>query len=121
MFCSPLDLRADKPGQWVLLRDLIWDDGWRIVVPAGFKTDLASIPRLFRWLLQQNGASRKAAVLHDHCYVTQPFSRAKADELFRKALIAEGLSQAAALIYWIGVRLGGSIAWANYARRQCAR
>ena len=111
MFCSPLDLRADKPGQWVLLRDLIWDDGRRIVVPAGFKTDLASIPRAFRWLLQQNGPSRKGAVLHDFAYRSHMMTRAKADALFKKALQVEGVNPVGCWLYWAGVRIGG---WAAF-------
>ena len=111
MFLTPLDLRADKPGHWVLLRELIWDDGVRIVVPAGFVTDLASIPRAFRWLLQQNGASRKAAVLHDFLYRTHRMTRKDSDAMFKKALAAEGVNPVGGWLYWAGVRVGGRMAF----------
>lgn len=111
MFTTPLRLEADRPGYWVLLSPLIWDGEERYEVPAGFITDLASIPRVFRWLLEQNGGSRRAAVLHDYLYRTHVTSRAQADELFSKALKAEGVNPIGGFLYWAGVRLGG---WAVY-------
>ena len=41
--------------------------GQEIIVPAGFFTDLASVPRLFRWLVPvANAKNRKAAIVHDY-------------------------------------------------------
>lgn len=112
MFTTPLRLEATRPGYWVLLADLIWhSDTERIVVPAGFVTDLASIPRPLRGILQQNGVSRRPAVLHDHLYTTQSRPRAEADEIFRRALAAEGMGGPGRFAYWAGVRLGGWLAW----------
>lgn len=116
MFTTPLDLRAQLPGRWVLLRDLIWHDEQRITVPAGFVTDLASIPRPFRGVLNQNGNSRRPAVLHDWLYSTQTLSRAAADGIFRTALIAEGMGRIGATVYWAGVRAGGWVAWGGKSR-----
>lgn len=116
MFCTELEVREYDPGRWVLVKPLRWDDGERaITVPAGFVTDLASIPRCFRGVLNQNGASRKAAVLHDYCYAAwlydertgRGMTRAEADALFRRALAACGVGTLARRIYWSGVRLGG--------------
>lgn len=112
MFLTPLRLEASKPGLWVLLSPLIWDDGEaRYEVPTGFITDLASIPRAFRWLLEQNGGSRRAAVLHDYLYRSQRTTRAEADALFRKALAREDVNAFGRFLYWAGVRAGGWIAW----------
>ena len=112
MFLTPLELRADrKPGHWILLRDLIWHGAQYVVVPKGFVTDLASIPRGLRWLLQQNGNSRRAAVLHDFLYATQPFTRAEADGIFRAALKAERVVGIGRGLYWAGVRVGGWLPW----------
>jgi len=36
-----------------------------ITIPAGFSTDLASVPRIFWWFLPPTGAYEKAAVVHD--------------------------------------------------------
>jgi hypothetical protein len=40
----------------------------RIVVPIGFETDFASIPRLFWGLINPSGQHSKAAVIHDYMY-----------------------------------------------------
>lgn len=115
MFVTPLRLEAERPGYWVLLYPLVWqDEETRYEVPAGFVTDLASIPRAFRWLLQQNGGSRKASVLHDWAYRTHVLDRSAADALFRKALAAEGVGGIGRFLYWSGVRVGGWVAYRNY-------
>lgn len=112
MFTTPLRLEATRPGHWVLLSDLIWHaDSERIVVPAGTSTDLASIPRPFRGILNQNGNSRRPAVLHDHLYVTRSVPRSEADAIFRRALAAEGIGAGGRFIYWASVRMGGWVAW----------
>lgn len=112
MFTTPLQLEASRPGHWVLLSDLIWhSDTERIVVPAGTSTDLASIPRPLRGILNQNGNSRRPAVLHDYLYSTQLRSRAEADAIFQRALAAEDMGALGRFTYWFGVRLGGWLAW----------
>lgn len=40
----------------------------RIIVPAGFETDFASIPRIFWVILPPFGQYTKAAVVHDFMY-----------------------------------------------------
>ncbi len=111
---SDLVVKANgAPGRWVLDEPLIWElDNTSILeVPAGFKTDLASIPPPFRNILNVNGRSRRAAVLHDYLYKTKEKPRAKCDLLFRQGLIAEGMSRLGAYTYWLGVRAGG---WVYY-------
>lgn len=118
MFTTPLRLEATKPGHWRLLSDLTWDgDDFKHTVKEGTETDLASIPRLLRWLLQQNGSSRRPSVLHDDLYRTQIVPRAKADEIFRQALNADGVIVPGQFLYWAGVRVGGWIAWRSHAKK----
>jgi hypothetical protein len=90
----PLEI-GDKPEQWVLHEDCIYqsdlkgDDGLvaLVVVPKGFETDLASIPRLFRLLMPKNGRHRAAAIIHDYlCRLKLDFSRVTADKIFREAM-----------------------------------
>lgn len=115
MFTTALELRDHRPNEWVLLAQLRWREGDKeIIVPPGFITDLASIPRPLRGALNVNGRSRKAAVLHDWGYCMQWASRKEMDELFRRALIAEGMHPAVARSYWLGVRAGG---WIYFNRR----
>lgn len=112
MFRSPLDLRAHTPGEWVLLADLEWKGDTDVTVPAGFITDLASIPQLFRNILDVNGPSRRAAVLHDWLYCVQSMSRKEADQVFLTALKSEGVGWLSH-VYYRAVRIGGRQAWAN--------
>jgi hypothetical protein len=74
-FTNPLDLRImdksrDGLGMFQLLTSFVYEvgelgSGDRVVVPAGFVTDLATIPRWARPFMMQAGRSGKAAVLHD--------------------------------------------------------
>jgi hypothetical protein len=121
MFTSWLDLRSYADREWIVLADLEWrSEHAHVVVPRGFVTDLASIPRPLRGLLDVNGPSREPAVLHDWLYCHQqdaagnPVTRAWADELFRLALARAGVSLATRTLYWSGVRLGG---WRYWGRR----
>lgn len=73
-------------------------------VPVGFRTDFASVPRAFVWLLPRYGAYSQAAILHDyllHCDIT---SRRDADGLFRRAMRELGVSVARRWLMWAAVR-----------------
>ncbi len=114
MFSTELLLQASGPDFWIVQAPLQWweDDGQSITVPIGFRTDLASIPRLFRNLpfLDPNGVSRRPAVLHDYLYSKQ-ITRMSADYKLFKALRAEGASYMTAWTFWAAVRAFG---WASY-------
>lgn len=114
-FMTPLDLRAYKPDEWVLLLALIYlaKDGKRYIAPRGFITDLASIPRLLRALFDINGQSRAPAVLHDFLYCMHYTTRAEADALFLEALEAAGVGWATRWSMYLGVRSGGWIYWSK--------
>lgn len=101
-FLAPLRLEAHSANTWKLTHELIYlsKDSRLHRVPVGFKTDLASIPRLARVLIPINGKHRSAAVLHDFFYELKGkvkgrvVSRAEADNLFLEAMESEGVS------YW---------------------
>jgi hypothetical protein len=82
-----------------------------ISVPRGFITDLASIPRLLRPVLDQNDASRAPAVLHDYLYCGQFTSRAAADLLFLEALQRAGISRIKRYAMYAAVRTFGRSYW----------
>lgn len=118
VFTSELTLRAYEPNEWVVVQDLRWVEllgpaqtPRAIVVPRGFITDLASIPRPLRGVLNVNGRSRRAGVLHDYLYCSQPCTRAEADAIFRRALAAEGINLVGRNTYYGGVRAAGWIYW----------
>ncbi|AWL03416.1 DUF1353 domain-containing protein [Massilia oculi] len=62
-----------------------------VVVPEGFVTDFASVPRapLTYWLF--GGVGDEAAVVHDFLYETGAVPRALADEVYGEALEACGV------------------------------
>lgn len=124
-FLTEPQLRPTGDGeQWELLDDfvvLIEDDstapapGLRtIVVPGGFATDLASVPRLPGAYLLFAGRARRSAILHDWLY-EQRYSRAWADAVFRAAMAAEDVGPASRWAMWAGVRLGGASIYADRA------
>jgi hypothetical protein len=57
-------------GGWSLHEDLVYHSdilGRVVTVPTGYTTDLASVPRLMRWIVPvANAKNRKAAVVHDY-------------------------------------------------------
>lgn len=113
-FIGHTDVRIlDKPGKFMLVTCLKYRaaDGRMYIVPAGFVTDLASIPRLMRWLFNVNGRSRLPAILHDWLYRSGIYSRAEADALFKEACLAAGVWWGERYSLWLGVRIGG---WAFY-------
>ena len=121
MFTTPLDLRVYDDREWIVLHDLEWkSETAHVIVPRGFITDLASIPRPLRGLLDVTGPSRQPAVLHDYLYCRQadaagnPVTRRWADDLFRIALAERGVSGPTRNVYWAGVRLGG---WRYWGKR----
>jgi len=62
-----------------------------VLVPAGFVTDYASVPRapLTYWLF--GGIGDEAAVVHDHLYETGTVPREQADQVYGEALAACGV------------------------------
>lgn len=112
-FLTPLDLRAYKAGEWVVLAGLLYlaNNGARYMVPRGFITDLASIPRALRWWFDPNGTSRDAAVLHDFLYCIHYTTRGEADALFLEALQACGVPWGVRHLMYAGVRAGGWVYW----------
>lgn len=131
-FATELSLEAVPPDRWRLADHFIYihrpqtGDQTVTIVPSGFETDLASIPRVARPLITGHGLDRWAATLHDYLYhIGHP--RREADQLFRAAYLA-AVEQYAhhlsrrqrrwawlkAWVLWAAVRLGG---WAAYSTK----
>lgn len=82
-----------------------------VTVPAGFHTDLASVPRLPVVYLLVGGRGDEAAVIHDFLYTEQPCTRKQADDVFYEALLTMGVPRWQAWMMWCGVRAGGASHW----------
>lgn len=111
----PLPLKDDRsrPGWRVLEQPfafLSYSKG-EIVVPAGFDTDYASIPRIFWNIYPPDGSYTEAAVIHDFLYYEQPFDRDECDLVFYEAMTALGVPWLRRQIIYRAVRLGGWHAW----------
>lgn len=88
----------------------------RIYVPAGYITDLASVPKLPLLWLMAGGSGAEAAVIHDYLYSThavagRPVTRSEADAVFREAIAASEDVNAPGSLMWLAVRVGGWRAW----------
>ena len=124
-FLTSTDLRVMR-GQFKggrqlfeLIEDVVYESdllGGVVIVPAGYVTDLASVPKLpLAWLVA-GGTGSEAAVIHDYLYVVhahndEPITRATADAVFREAIAASGDTKAPGWLMWLAVRLGGGGAW----------
>jgi hypothetical protein len=101
-------------GQWILARPLMYASdvaGRTFIVPRGFRTDLASVPRLpiIFWLT--GASSNEAACIHDFLYSTHEVDRATADAVLREASAVTGVpAWRRWLMYW-GVRIWGGSHW----------
>lgn len=119
-FLTPL--RAEKSGEyWTVLQPLIYDSDVAckvFIVPEGFVTDFASVPRLPLAFLLTGDSAHAAATLHDFLYSRGVVDRQTADAVFKEAAIASGESGWKATLMHLGVRMGGWIAWNNH--RQAA-
>jgi hypothetical protein len=109
-FCCQLDVRVDADGEdRELLVDLAYISdvlGTVIVVPKGFRTDYASVPRILWSILPPSGKYTKAAVVHDYLCVTKICPRDKADKVFLEAMEDLGVSPVVRHIMYAGVRVG---------------
>ncbi|WP_336086915.1 DUF1353 domain-containing protein [Nocardia sp. SSK8] len=82
-------------------------------VPAGFRTDFASVPRALVWLIPRYGAYTRAAILHDYLCRGDEVGRADADGIFRRCLREFGISVPRRWMMWAAVRLGSHLRGAS--------
>lgn len=82
-------------GRWLLSDDIFWPtkgyNDW-YVVPSGFLTDLMSVPRPFRILLNPaNPRYARASIIHDHMVKNPNIPLAVASREFRICLTVDGV------------------------------
>ena len=82
----------------------------RFVVPAGFVTDFATVPRVVVWLVPRFGRYTAAAILHDWLCtegITGGVVTARqADGIFRRVMRESGVPVVRRWLMWCGVRWG---------------
>jgi hypothetical protein len=111
-FFDPLFLEYGDGFKWKLTKAFTYrdDTGW-FVVPEGFETDFASVPRFFWRLFPPTGKYGKAAVVHDFLYRTGKLTRRECDAVFYNAMKSLGVRFFTRWSMWGAVRLFG---WAAY-------
>lgn len=81
-----------------------------IIVPQGFDSDYASVPRIL-WRIMPPHHYPYAAIAHDWAYAVRLFPRDECDQMFYEILLYSGCSKIKAHAYWAGVRIGGYFAY----------
>jgi len=112
-FESPYPPAVSQVGrnEWELTCDMTYRDGERvIVVPAGQRTDWASVPPPLRWALSpMTGAA--AALLHDHLYrvlvKAGEMTYQEADRILWDALQLLEVDRFTCDSMWASVRMAG--------------
>ena len=92
---------------------------WRyknlLIVPQGFQSDGASVPRFFWRLVFPKGDEKaiRAGFAHDYIYREHPegWSKAEADFMFYELLLEDGTPKWRAWLAYKGVDWFGFLAW----------
>jgi hypothetical protein len=121
-FTEPLRVEVmgkevDGLGMFAVLKGFRYEIGYLgsgdvVSVPAGFETDLVSLPRFARWFLPIAGRPAKAALLHDWLLIQKD---PRAHEVFDEALKVAEVPTINRWIMVAGVKL-----WA-LVKRYCYR
>lgn len=134
-FTTPLDLRYMDGRKWEVRAPFEFHldhlgSNERVVIPVGFITDFASIPRALWRVLPPTGQYGKAAVIHDWLYqyrivtVLWPqvdkavgarlVERAEADHILLEGMQALEVGWLTRSTIYSGVRAGGWHSWNKY-------
>lgn len=111
----------DIPGtdnKWKVYEPFVYYVGDRknedtIIVPKGFITDFASIPRFLWTLLDPVGPYRGAALIHDYLYNQQTRKRKACDQILLEACKDLGVNWITRWTIYVNVRAFGFVAWAK--------
>lgn len=108
---------SDLEGKWLdddarfcLDAPLIYESdvaGQTFVVPAGFVTDFASVPRVPVVYMLFGDRAHREAVVHDWLYQSHRVSKGMADKVFKEAMAARGKGWFTRWGMYLGVVIGG--------------
>lgn len=110
-FTSPVILELLDRYLWKIWQPFefyLTDDATDIIeVPAGFITDLTSVPRILWSFLPPDGKYAKAAIIHDYLYDNALRTKKQADLIFLDAMRVLGVPKWKYIIMYHAVRLFG--------------
>lgn len=86
------------------------------VIPKGFVTDFASIPRLLWSMYPPDGKHRGGAIPHDMGYAIKAYKRLM-DEMFKQLLRSEKVDDSVVNIFFSAVNWFGFSAYKNRSKR----
>ena len=111
-FLTTLEVRYDGKDR-ILTAPLKYesDIAGSIVVPEGFRTDFASVPRVPLLYLLFGNTAHEAAVIHDYLYRYAIVPRRTADRVFREAMNASGVWAWRRYPMYMGVRMFGGFCY----------
>ena len=125
-----LEKCSDGKATWWRLAEPAWCcdvvDGSKYVIPAGFVSNLASMPRLLYVIEPPHGRSAIPSVKHDYRYImlvgVEKYgyrqARLHADRQYYLDLQAAGMKKYRAYLFYVGVRLGGWWPWRRHTQRR---
>lgn len=121
----PLLQPFSDAAHWVLHTDLIYRVGKTkdsVIVPAGFVTDFASIPKRLQSFFSVHGPYLVAGIVHDYLYWEQGAggcTRAEADGIFRLVMMENNATRLESEAMYTAVDVAGAGPWnGNAADRQ---
>lgn len=112
VFTTDLIVKCADDNKWELQIHLSYSGRIEtFIVPQGFITDFASVPRLLRSIFPKTGLYTKAAVIHDFLYATKMISRKDADGIFRRIMKESGVGRFTRYPMWAALRMFGWLGW----------
>jgi hypothetical protein len=106
-----LTVRRRDDSHWIVVEPLVYRGrSDTFVVPGGFPTDFASVPRVVVWLVPRFGRYTLPAILHDWLVseglCQRLVSPRDADGIFRRSMRELGVPVVRRWLMWTGVRWG---------------
>lgn len=122
-FTSKLLVEPIGGGKWELQEGFEYHVGCYpsdeiIVVPKGFITDFASVPKPFWPIIDPVGEHGKAAVIHDFCYATACYNKYRSDQIFLEGMIVLDVEKWKRETMFYAVVSFGWWAWYKHRRRE---
>jgi hypothetical protein len=117
-FTSPLIVKFIGNNKWENYKAFEYHVGMYpsdeiIITPKGFKTNFASVPRIFWGLISPVDNHAKASILHDYCYSIGYVSRKHSDEIFKESMKVLKVNPIKIFLMYWAVRLFGKFAWCS--------
>ena len=110
-FTTPAVLEMLDDYRWRLVEPFeFWltdDESDVISIPAGYITDLASVPRILWALFPPHGRYAKAAIIHDWLYDNALRTKKEADMIFLDGMTVLGVPRWRRSLMYAAVRLFG--------------